>query len=62
MSRTRWIVVVGVSAVLLGLAGWQVARERKVAACTEAGGVWIAERSRCMPALKPLIRRDLQRS
>ena len=52
MSRTRWIVVVGVSAVLLGLAGWQVARERKVAACTEAGGVWIAERSRCMPALK----------
>ena len=30
--------------------------------CRDAGGIWDGQRSRCIPGLKPIIQRDLQRS
>jgi hypothetical protein len=62
MSRGRWIVALSAGVVLLALLSWQVAREWQIADCEKTGGVWIGDRSRCMPGLKPLIQRDLQRS
>jgi hypothetical protein len=62
MTRTRWIIAISAGAVLAALLGWQFVREQKVAACRDAGGIWDGQRSRCIPALKPIIQRDLQRS
>lgn len=62
MTRTRWIIAISAGAVLAALLGWQAMREQKVAACRDAGGIWDGQRSRCIPGLKPIIQRDLQRS
>jgi hypothetical protein len=59
MSPVRFFVAGVVLAVLGGLIGWQVHRERLVRACTEDGGLWHGARSEC---IRPMLQRDYQRS
>jgi hypothetical protein len=61
MSRSR-IVIAGLIAVaLLALLSWQLHRERLVKACLSSGGAW--DGAACgAPRLRPILRRDLQRS
>jgi hypothetical protein len=61
MSRGR-IVVSGLIAIaLLTLLVWQLHRERLVKACLSSGGAW--DGGACgPPRLRPILRRDLQRS
>jgi hypothetical protein len=59
MSPARLIVAGLILAVLAGLLGWQVHRERLVRACVETGGLWHGARSQCV---RPILRRDYQRS
>lgn len=61
MSRGRMLVAVVIGAALFMLLGWQVHRERMVKACLASGGAW--DGNACgPPALRPILRRDLQRS
>jgi hypothetical protein len=58
----RWHMVTLAAVVLAGLFGWQFSRERKIAACTETGGIWNGARSVCEPGRGPIIMRDLRRT
>jgi hypothetical protein len=62
MSPQRLVVAALTAAVLAGLIGWQIQRERLVKACVEGGGVWLGQRSECRPPLRPILQRDYQRS
>ena len=62
MSRTQLIIVVFTAAMLAGLIGWQLRRERLVQACLDDGGVWDGPRSLCRPPLRPILQRGYQRS
>ncbi|MFZ1106396.1 MAG: hypothetical protein WAN86_26630 [Hyphomicrobiaceae bacterium] len=59
MSPARLIAAGLMLAVLAGLLGWQVHRERLVRACVEDGGLWHGARSEC---IRPILQRDYQRS
>ena len=63
MTRVQYLIA-GITAVLLvALLTWQHNREQMVRACTDAGGYWHGPESACLPEpLRPIIRRDLQRS
>lgn len=59
----RWHLVTLTVVVLAGLLGWQFSRERKIAACMDANGIWDGQRSQCQPGRgSPIIMRDLRRS
>jgi hypothetical protein len=59
---TRWIAAAAMLATLGALLIWQWSRERQIAACHQAGGIWNGAQSRCQPAPgRPLLRRDLER-
>lgn len=61
MSRGRIIISALLGAALLGLLGWQLHREHLVKACLSAGGAW--DGGNCgPPRLRPILRRDLERS
>jgi hypothetical protein len=47
---------------LAGLTGWQLRREQIVKACLDSGGEWHGRLSACRPPLRPILRRDLERS
>lgn len=59
MSLGRLFLAGLMVAVLGGLIGWQVHRERLVRACVEDGGLWHGARSEC---IRPLLQREYQRS
>jgi len=61
MSRGRLITATLIGVALAILLGWQLHRERLVKACLSAGGAWTG--TACgPPAVRPILRRDLQRS
>ena len=62
MSPMR-LVIAGLTVVALtALIGWQLRREQIVKACLDSGGAWDGRSSACNPPLRPILRRDLQRS
>ena len=61
MSRGRMVATALIAAGLLALFAWQLHRERLVKACLSSGGAW--DGASCgPPSLRPILRRDLQRS
>jgi hypothetical protein len=61
MTRARLIAALLITAALSVLMGWQVRREQMVKACLQSGGAW--DGSGCgPPTVRPILRRDLQRS
>ena len=61
MSRTKIVIAGLIAAALVALLSWQLHRERLVKACLSTGGAW--DGASCGPArLRPILRRDLQRS
>jgi hypothetical protein len=62
MNWWRLFVVGLTAAVLAGLFGWQVHRERLVRACLDDGGVWDGPRSLCRAPVRPILQRDYRRS
>ncbi len=61
MTRLRLIIVVTLAILVAALTGWQWQRERLVKACVEKGGSW--DGGTCgPPRIRPILRRDLQRS
>jgi len=62
MSPMR-LVIAGLTVVALAaLIGWQLRREQIVKACLDSGGEWHGPQSVCNPPLRPILRRDLERS
>lgn len=62
MSPMR-LVIAGLTVMALtALIGWQLRREQVVKACLDSGGEWHGRLSACNPPLRPILRRDLQRS
>jgi hypothetical protein len=62
MSRLRMLIVLLTVAALLALLSWQLGREQVVKACLDSGGVWYGPESACKPPVRPILRRDLERS
>ena len=62
MSPFRLAVAAIASAALLALIGWQLRREQIVKACLDSGGIWHGPASACKHPLRPILRRDLERS
>jgi hypothetical protein len=62
MSPLRLAIAALMSAVLIALLGWQLRREQLVKACLEVGGMWHGPQSACKGPLRPILRRDLERS
>ena len=62
MSRTRLVIAGLTAAALAALIGWQVHRERLVKACVDGGGEWYGRRSVCKEPIRPILRRDYERS
>jgi hypothetical protein len=62
MNWWRLFVVGLTAAVLAGLFGWQVHRDRLVRACLDDGGVWDGPRSFCRAPVRPILQRDYHRS
>ncbi len=62
MSPLRIAIAALVSAALVALVGWQLRREHTVKACHDSGGVWHGPESACKPFLRPILRRELERS
>jgi len=61
VTRLRLAIVLGLSLVVAALYGWQWQREQLVKACVEKGGSW--DGGSCgPPRVRPILRRDLQRS
>ena len=61
MTRGKTVISGLIAAALLMLLGWQLHRERLVKACLSGGGAW--DGGACgPPRLRPILRRDLQRS
>jgi hypothetical protein len=61
LSRRRKIVAGVLAIALMMLLAWQLHRERLVKACLSSGGAW--DGGSCgPPRLRPILRRDLQRS
>jgi hypothetical protein len=61
MTPQRIAVVLALSAIVAALTGWQWHRERMVRACVARGGSW--DGGACgPPRIRPILRRDLQRS
>jgi hypothetical protein len=62
MSPLRIAVAAGAVIVLGLLFGWQYRREQLVKACLDSGRVWNGPASTCQTPVRPILRRDLQRS
>ncbi|HEX5599593.1 MAG TPA: hypothetical protein VFX46_03055 [Hyphomicrobiaceae bacterium] len=63
MTRARWAIVIGVTALLVALLVWQQERQREVQRCIDSGGIWDGPTSRCVPdPARPILQRDLQRT
>jgi hypothetical protein len=62
MSPLRLTIAVAMSAVIVALLAWQLRREQLVKACLDGGGAWNGAQSACMDPLRPILRRDLERS
>jgi hypothetical protein len=62
MSPLRLAIAVAMSAVVVALLAWQLRREHVVKACLDSGGEWHGRQSVCNPPLRPILRRDLERS
>lgn len=61
MTPARVIIMLVLGGLLVVLLGWQVRREQLVRACLERGGAW--DGGSCgPPRVRPILRRDLQRS
>lgn len=61
MTPFRLTVVAGLSLLVAGLLGWQWHRQTLVRACVEQGGSW--DGGACgPPRIRPILRRDLERS
>jgi hypothetical protein len=50
------------SALVVALLAWQLRREHLVKACLDGGGAWNGAQSTCSGPLRPILRRDLERS
>jgi len=50
------------SMMLVALLAWQLRREQLVKACLDVGGMWHGPQSACKGPLRPILRRDLERS
>jgi len=63
VTRTRWAIAIGVTALLIALLVWQQTRQREVQRCIDSGGIWDGPNSRCVPdPARPILQRDLQRA
>jgi len=61
VTPVRLAVVVALMLVVAALFGWQWQREQLVKACAAKGGSW--DGASCgPPRIRPILRRDLQRS
>ena len=61
MSRGRLLIAGLLVVALIALYSWQMHREQLVKACLSAGGAW--DGGACgPPRLRPILRRDLERS
>jgi hypothetical protein len=61
MTRLRLLIMLALGVLVVTLLGWQWQRERLVRACVERGGSW--DGGACgPPRIRPILRRDLQRS
>lgn len=58
----RGVIVVAILLALAGLLLWQHLRERQMAQCADAGGIWNGRKSECVPRPGMILHRDLQRS
>jgi hypothetical protein len=57
------LAIAGLTVVALtALIGWQLRRDQIVRACLDSGGEWHGRLSTCNPPLRPILRRDLERS
>jgi hypothetical protein len=61
MSWGKLATVGLLTLALLGLLGWQMHREHLVKACLSTGGAWDGDTCG-PPRLRPILRRDLERS
>lgn len=62
MSPFRLAIAALTSMAVVALLGWQFRREQIVKACHDSGGVWHGPASSCKRLLRPILRRDLERS
>jgi hypothetical protein len=62
MSPVRLAIAALTVAVLAGLFIWQSRREEVLKACLAGGGVWDGPASACREPVRPILRRDLERS
>jgi len=62
MSPMRLAIAVLTIVALAALLGWHHRREQIVKACLDSGGVWHGPVSACKTPLRPILRRDLERS
>jgi hypothetical protein len=62
MSSFRLAVAALTAIAVLALLGWQIRRERIVKACLDSGGAWHGRLSTCRQPLRPILRRELERS
>ena len=62
MSPFRLAVAVTISVAVVVLLVWQIRREQLVKACLDGGGAWNGAQSACKGPLRPILRRDLERS
>jgi hypothetical protein len=62
MTPLRLLIAALTVVALAGLTGWQLRREQIVKACLDSGGEWHGRLSACRPPLRPILRRDLERS
>jgi hypothetical protein len=61
MTPVRLAIVCALTLLVAVLLGWQWHRDRLVKACVEKGGSW--DGGACgPPRVRPILRRDLQRS
>lgn len=62
MSPLKLAIAALTTMRIVALLGWQLRREQIVRACHDSGGVWHGPASSCKPLLRPILRRDLERS
>jgi hypothetical protein len=63
MSRLRFAIVIGMTAVLATLLTWQWSRDKDIARCLENGGRWTGGlQARCVRGPPIILRRDLHRA
>lgn len=62
MSRLQLAIAALTTAAIAALLGWQFQRDAGVKACHDSGGIWYGPSSACKHPVRPILRRELERS